>query len=141
MGDKIKINTALEVTLHAAATSLPMPTLATQGADVTSWRDDRGGFAYEGVRLSIVPSAACDLAGPVGLYAYDGAAWELIGTLNNGQDIVLGSATTGWADDVSAGAFQRVAIGGVYSETSGAVTITPTNGASVTVKAAPIERV
>jgi hypothetical protein len=118
-------------TLHNAAASFPQPTAIDGGGTIESWRDGRG-FSPAEADISILGSAACTLAGPLGLYGERFGKVYLIGLLNNGQDITIQGANVGFAQQVSGvGTFERLLLGGVSG------TVTPTAG-TITVKATPL---
>lgn len=124
-----------EVKLHDAATSFAVPTDNTFGADVTVQRDANGN-APSAEMIRIEGSAATTLTGPVGLYGYlaSSSKMYLIGILNNGADIVIPGANTGFAQEIEfATIFDRLSIGPLTG------TLTPSGGASVTVYVNPIQ--
>lgn len=120
------------IALHEAAASFPMPTSASAGASLEIWTSVGGRPLY--VDLTLTADKATTLTGPVGLYGVRGTEKPvLVGELNGGENVVIGGADTGVAFSVLAGAFDRLAIGGVAG-----ATIVPTAGAVVTVAARPI---
>lgn len=117
-----------EVTLHAAAASLPALTLATEGEDISSWR--------QGPQAPRVVEIAIDANGGAGTLA-DGylcgyhtgkTMWRKLAKIQNGETITL-TATCGWADTfVDVAGYDRLALEGTVG-----------GGNAVDVYARPVE--
>lgn len=121
------------ITLHDAATSFPMPTAETAGASIERWRATYSGKPFH-LDVTFTADTATALTGPVGLYGIRGNEKPvLVGELKGGENIVVGGANTGASFAVSAGAFDRLVVGGVAG-----ATITPSNSAEVTVTVRPL---
>lgn len=118
-------------TLHSAAASFPQPVAVGGGGSIETWRDSEG-YAPADVDLQILGTVAATLPGPLALYGERRDGVFFIGLLNNGSDIVLQSATVGFAQELTGvGTFLRLLLGGVTG------TVTPTAG-TCTVKATPL---
>lgn len=116
-----------KVTIESAQATLPAPSLATHGVDITGWR--QGGFAPRYVALALDADGAGTVATPY-VYGYDATdtAWRIAGKLNDGNTISL-TATAGFEavlEDVAV--FDRIAVGGTVA-----------GGIAVTATAKPIE--
>ena len=106
--------------LVSTVISAARPSLATDGVDITSWRDN-GTFAPPLAAMMISGDEAMTLTSPAGgtrgveLYGYSvlngSGHWWLIGYVNDGQDIVIASATLGYAQEVDVlGVFTRLEV-------------------------------
>ena len=113
----VAINDGRLVSLTISATR---PALATDGVDITGWRDN-GTFAPPLAAMMISGDEAMTLTSPAGgsrgveLYGYSvlngSGKWWLIGYVNDGQDIAIASATLGYAQEVDVlGVFTRLAV-------------------------------
>lgn len=124
----------LSVTLASASNSLTVPSTATTGGDVRGWISIGG--SRQDVVVLITGSAATTLAAPVCLYGSriaDSVIYQL-GQLNQGNDVVVNGTGTGYAEKLTyVGVFDYLAVGGCTATT------TPTNSATVTIKAIPLD--
>ena len=101
---------ALAVILENAQATLPQPSTASDGADITSWRN--AAYSPDFATIAIDSDGVSTLTGPVELYGYDqtDAKWRKLGDLNSGNDIVL-TATLGFEQRVrDVGVFERLAV-------------------------------
>jgi len=115
-----------KVTLHTAATSLPSPSLSTDGQAITTWGNHRPDVAS-----IAIDSDGVGTLGNAYLCGYDAqdAAWRAICQVHRGATITL-SATLGHEERVlDIGAFDSLAVKG-----------TLTGGIAVTISIKPIER-
>jgi hypothetical protein len=92
------------------------PTAIGDGVDISSWQDN-GAFAPPLAGMFISGSTAQTLTSPptgtrgVELYGWRLSKWWLIGYLNDGQDIVISSASQGYAQEVNVlGIFTRLCV-------------------------------
>src|ERR1051326_7244058 len=119
----VAMNEGRLVTVPVTATR---PSLATDGVDVTGWRDN-GAFSPPLAGMFISGTVALTLNSPAGgtrgaeLYGWRLSKWWLIGYLNDGNAIDVVSADVGYAQEVDIlGIFTRLAV--VGSVTAGVAT-------------------
>lgn len=101
----------LAVTIEAAQTSLPAPTAAGDGADVTGWRS--GSFRPLQGDVAFTAAGSVTLQSAELFELVDGV-WYSLGLLNNGNDIVL-TATKGFRHPFYAARGDRLALGATLS--------------------------
>jgi hypothetical protein len=122
--------TAQTVTVESAQTTLPAPTIAGDGADITAW-GTLPTFAPHRPRYTdiYITAAAAVTLSSVALWEYLDSKWLFVGYLNGGAAIVIADAAQGWKADLVEGIRgSRLAVSATMS---GAV--------ATTVKATPIE--
>lgn len=113
----------------ALAGTLPAPSAATDGVDVTKWRPFSG-MGYTKCVVTLIGDAAVTVTSGVlygyGPYGIGGAfVWSAIGQLNSGASISL-TATAGYAEDVDLPSiFDRLAVGGTVAGGNAGYTVTP----------------
>ena len=113
----------------ALAATLPTPSTATDGVDITKWRPFSG-MGYTKCVVTLLADAAVTVTsatlygyGPYGIGATN--VWVAIGALNSGSTISL-TSTAGWADDIDLpSVFDRLAVGGTVSGGNAGYTVTP----------------
>lgn len=118
------------VTVENAQTTLPAPTLITDGTDIAAW-GTIGGVAPGRPRFTdvyIYAAAAVTLTS-VALWEYLDSKWLFVGYLNGGAAIVIADAAQGYKGDLIENIRgSRIALS---ASMSGAV--------ATTVKATPVE--
>lgn len=118
------------VTVEAAQTTLPAPTVAGDGADIAAW-SGIAGIAPRIPRFTdiYITAAAAVTLSSVALWEYLDSKWLFVGYLNGGAAIVIADAAQGWKADLVEGIRgSRLAVSATMS---GAV--------ATTVKATPVE--
>lgn len=98
------------VTIEDAQATLPAPSTAADGGDISGWRVS-GGPAPRYAIVKISSDGTTTLAGAY-LAVYDGSAWYNAGDLNEGSNISL-TSSVGWASPLlDIGIYDRVALVG-----------------------------
>ena len=121
------------ITLHSAWASVPLPTGEDDGGARERWRATYSGKPFH-LDVTLTADKATSLGENVGLFGIRGSEKPvLVGLLNGGDEVKIGGANTGVSFAVSAGAFDRLAIGGIDG-----ATIVPTDSALVTVTTRPL---
>lgn len=94
--------------------TLPLPSAATDGLDIKSWRKGVTPIGYDAATVYLTASAAAtlgDSTNPVYLCGYKNSSWWLVGVLDGGSPMVFptgGLAIARRLGDV--GVFERLAI-------------------------------
>lgn len=101
----------LAVTIEDAQTTLPLPTIASDGASIAGWASGPY-FPLEG-ELKLTAGGAVVLSGAE-IYEWDGAVWCSLGLLNAGNDITL-SATRGFKHPIYGPVGTRLAVAATLS--------------------------
>ena len=129
------------ITLHNAVSAFTTPTVANTGVDVSRWQTF--GAGPSATQLEFSASAACQLAGPLGVYCTmsDGTViYE--GLVGDGANIDIPNAVVSIGIRANIGGAVKLQIAPPATDTNlTGSTCTPTNGATVTVKARPIRTV
>ena len=120
--------TAQTVTVEAAQTSLPAPTLAGDGADITAWATLLYSQRVRYADVAITAAAAVTLTN-VALWEYLDSKWLFVGYLNGGAAIVIADAAQGFKSDL----VQNI------RGTRLALSATLSGAVAVTVAATPVE--
>ncbi len=100
-----------------SAGAMAVPSAASDGADITTWRSDSRAKTMRAIVYLYGTSATLTSAW---LWGYRHSRWHRLGMLNGGSDIPITSATQGYAEVVGfVGIFDRLAVsaGGAASIT------------------------
>ena len=91
-----------------AASALAVPSSASDGADVSSWRS---GSHAKTMRAFVYLYGTAATLSAVWLWGYRHGRWHRLGQLNGGSDIPITSATQGYSEVIGfVGIFTRLAV-------------------------------